>query len=72
MTQKKPEQTKTMTIAGLKQLLTAVGKEVEGDFEVWLSSDEEGNEFLPLSQDPKLCLMLDSDERRIILFPLHR
>jgi len=72
MTQKKPEQTKTMTIASLKQLLTAVGKEVEGDFEVWLSSDEEGNEFLPLSQDPKLCLMLDSDERRIIFFPLHR
>jgi hypothetical protein len=72
MTQKKPEQTTAMTIAGLKQLLTAVGKEVEGDFEVWLSSDEEGNEFLPLSQDPKLCLMLDSDERRIILFPLHR
>lgn len=72
MTQKKPEQTKTMTIAGLKQLLTAVGKEVKADFEVWLSSDEEGNEFLPMPQDPKLCLLLDSDERRIVLFPLHR
>jgi hypothetical protein len=72
MTQKNKEQNKTMTVAGLKQLLIAFSKEVEDDFEVWLSSDEEGNEFLPMSQNPKLCLMLDTDEKRIILFPQHR
>ena len=72
MTQKNKEQNKTMTVAGLKQLLIALGKEVETDFEVWLSSDEEGNEFLPMFENPRLCLVIDKEAKRIIFYPSHR
>ncbi|MFA6424719.1 MAG: hypothetical protein WCW64_00870 [Phycisphaerae bacterium] len=72
MTQKNKEQNKTMTVVGLKQLLIALGKEVETDFEVWLSSDEEGNEFLPMFENPELCLAIDKDAKRVIFYPSHR
>ena len=72
MTQKNKEQNKMMTVADLKQLLIALSREVEDDFVVWLSSDEEGNEFLPMFENPKLCLAIDKDEKRIIFFPSHR
>jgi len=72
MTQKNKEQNKMMTVASLKQLLIALSREVEDDFVVWLSSDEEGNEFLPMFKNPKLCLAIDKDEKRIIFFPSHR
>ena len=63
---------KVMNIAVLKALLTEIGKEVGDDYQVWLSSDEEGNQFLPMPQNPKLCIELDPDEKRIVLFPMHR
>ena len=61
-----------MTVAGLKQLLREHGNEVTDDFQVWLSCDEEGNEFLPLLNNPELCLAMDPEQKRIILFPSHR
>ena len=61
-----------MNVAELRKLLTELKSEVADDYQVWLSSDEEGNEFLPVSQDPELCLAIDKDAKRIILFPLHR
>jgi hypothetical protein len=61
-----------MNIAELKKLLSEIGNEVGDDYHVWLSSDEEGNEFLPMSQKPELCLSIDHEAKRIILFPLHR
>ena len=61
-----------MTIADLKQLLAELAKELGNDFEVWLSSDEEGNEFLPMLKDTKLCLAIEKDERKIIFYPSHR
>jgi hypothetical protein len=61
-----------MNIAELKKLLNEIGNEVSNDYEIWLSSDEEGNEFLPMSQNPELCLAIEPDTKRIILFPLHR
>ena len=36
---------KAMTIVHLQQVLAVLAKEVGNDFEVWLSSDEEGNEI---------------------------
>jgi hypothetical protein len=62
----------TMTVAGLKQLLQEFSNEVTEDFQVWLSCDEEGNEFLPMFRNPKLCLAIDSGHKRIVLFPAHR
>ena len=61
-----------MNIAELKKLLCKISNEISDDCQVWLSSDEEGNEFLPMSQNPELCLAMDRDAKRIILFPLHR
>jgi hypothetical protein len=61
-----------MNIAELKKLLNEIGNEVSNDYEIWLSSDEEGNEFLPMSQNPELCLVIEPDTKRIIFFPLHR
>ena len=37
-----------MTVASLKKLLEKIGNEIEDDFQIWLSSDEEGNQFLPV------------------------
>ncbi len=61
-----------MTVASLKKLLNDFKDEIEEDFLVWLSSDEEGNEFLPIHNDSRLCLAIEPEEKRIILFPSHR
>lgn len=61
-----------MTVASLKKLLEEYGNEITGDFQVWLSSDEEGNEFLPMYRNPELSLAIDPGQKRIILFPSHR
>ena len=41
-----------MNIAELKKLLSEISNEIGDDYQIWLSSDEEGNEFLPMSQNP--------------------
>jgi hypothetical protein len=61
-----------MNVTELRNLLSELKNEVADDYQVWMSSDEEGNEFLPMSQNPELCLAIDKDAKRIILFPLHR
>jgi hypothetical protein len=63
---------KIMTVASLKKLLTEFKGEIADDFQVWLSSDEEGNEFLPVFDDSRLCLAIEPEQRRIILFPSHQ
>jgi hypothetical protein len=61
-----------MTITDLRQLLTKLSEEIDGGFEIWLSCDEEGNEFLPMFENPELCLAIDKQAKRIIFFPSHR
>ena len=61
-----------ITVAGLKQLLEDFENEITEDFQIWLSSDEEGNEFLPMLANPEGSVAIDSAGRRIILFPSHR
>ncbi len=60
-----------MTVASLKKLLDDFGNEITDDFQVWLSSDEQGNNFLPVYNDAQLCLAIKSKEKRIILFTSH-
>jgi len=60
-----------MTVASLKKLLGEFSNEISDDFQVWLSSDEEGNQFLPVYDNPRLCLAIEPEEKRIILFPSH-
>ena len=40
-----------MNVVALKKLLNEIGNEVSDDYQVWLSSDEEGNEFLPMLEN---------------------
>ncbi len=61
-----------MNVAALKKLLSKIGNEVGDDCQVWLSSDEEGNEYLPMFEDPELCLAIDKQAKKIIFFPSHR
>ena len=61
-----------MTVDSLKKLLEKNGDEISSDYHVWLSSDEEGNEYLPMFENPELCLAIDKEEKRIIFFPSHR
>jgi len=61
-----------MNIAKLKKLLNEIGNEISDDYQVWMSSDEEGNEFLPMLENTEFCLDIDKDEKRIIFFPSHR
>lgn len=61
-----------MTVADLKQLLAELSKEAEDSFDIWLSSDEEGNDFLPMLKDTRWSLSIDKEARRIVLFPSHR
>jgi hypothetical protein len=61
-----------MTVASLKKLLDEFGNEIADDFQVWLSSDEEGNEYLPMFENPELCLAIDKEATRIVFYPSHR
>ncbi|MFH1613949.1 MAG: hypothetical protein ABIG61_02540 [Planctomycetota bacterium] len=61
-----------MTIASLKKLLDEFSSEIADDFQVWLSSDEEGNEYLPMFENPELCLAIDKEAKKIIFYPSHR
>ena len=63
-------ESKTMTAVSLVDALAESG--VQDDFEIWLSSDEEGNEFLPMRANPKLSLAIDADNKRVVFFPSHR
>jgi len=61
-----------MTIIDLKQILIGLTKEIDGNFEIWLSCDEEGNEFLPMFRNVGLSLAIDKDAKRVIFYPSHR
>ena len=66
-----PENTNIMKITDLKSLLSDLEEGLDGSFEVWLSSDEEGNEILPMPQKPELSLSVEAEQNRVIFFPAH-
>jgi hypothetical protein len=74
MSRKDIKQNPIMTVADLKNLLDCFvrQRDIGNDSQIWLSSDEEGNEFLPMLRNPKLSLAFDKDTKRIIFFPSHR
>ena len=61
-----------MNVGSLKKFLDELANEVGDDYQVWLSSDEEGNEYLPMFENPELCLAIDKEAKKIIFYPSHR
>ena len=61
-----------MKLGSLKLLLSELASEIGEDSEVWLSCDEEGNEFLPMSANPDLSVAYDTSVKRVVFFPMHR
>ena len=60
----------TMTAGALTTLFAEC--EVQDDWEIWLSSDAEGNEILPMPAEPRWSLAMDADGKTVTLFPSHR
>ena len=61
-----------MTVSSLRRKLEECKPETNDDFEIWLSSDEEGNEFLPMLRDSELSIGIDDNHKRLVFFPSHR
>ena len=72
MSGKNNETNKVMTVVHLQQVLAILAKEVGSDFEVWLSCDEEGNEFLPMLKNEQFSLGVDKEQKRVVFYPSHR
>ncbi len=60
----------TMTAGELRMLFAEF--RVQDDWEIWISSDAEGNEILPMPAEPKWSLAIDAGEKKLTLFPSHR
>lgn len=58
-----------MTIGRFKKVISEIGDKSFDDYQIWLSRDEEGNEFLPMSDNIDLSIGIDSANKRIVLFP---
>ena len=72
MQNEKINKSRNMKLDTLKLLLSELASEIGEDSEIWLSSDEEGNEFLPMSANSDLSVACDAASKRVILFPMHR
>ncbi len=72
MSGKNDDNNKAMTVIHLQQVLAVLAKEVGNDFEIWLSCDEEGNEFLPMLKNQQFSLGVDKEQKRIVFYPSHR
>jgi len=60
-----------MKLGALRLLLVELISEFGENSEVWLSSDEEGNGFLPMSSNPDLSVAYDNSVKRVVFFPVH-
>ncbi|MFH0984869.1 MAG: hypothetical protein V1882_04970 [Candidatus Omnitrophota bacterium] len=60
---------KTLSVVGLVQVLGALCKQgtIKKEFEVWLSSDEEGNSFSPLLDDSRISIGVEKN--KIVFYP---
>ncbi|MBW8041943.1 MAG: hypothetical protein FVQ85_18350 [Planctomycetes bacterium] len=68
----KESEHKTNIITAVSLLDALMESGVQDDFEIWLSSDEEGNEFLPMPVNPELSLAINGSRKRVVFFPSHR
>jgi len=61
-----------MKLGQLRQILSELSNEIDDNTEIWISCDEEGNEFLPMPANPDLSIGVDKNPVRIVFFPCHR
>lgn len=57
-----------MRVKSLKLILEEIYHNL-GDYEVWLSKDDEGNAFSKMLKDTSFSIEIDGNNKRIILFP---
>lgn len=57
-----------MDVETLMRILDEIYKKL-GNYEIWLSKDDEGNVFLRMSKNTSISLAIDDEQKRIILFP---
>ena len=60
-----------MKLSTLKIVISKLESEIGEDYEVWLSCDEEGNEFFPMSANMDLSVAFDDHAKKVIFFPVH-
>ena len=72
MSEENNDNNKAMTVVHLQQVLAVLTREAGSDFEVWLSCDEEGNEFLPMLKNQQFSLGVDKEQKRVVFYPSHR
>ena len=72
MSEKNNDNNKAMTVVHLQQVLAVLAKEAGSDFEIWLSCDEEGNDYLPMLKKQQFSLGVDKAQKRVIFYPSHR
>ena len=68
---KMPRKLNIMRVIDLKNWLNDPEKQIDGNFEIWLSSDEEGNVILPMIQNADFSIYIEKEENRITFFPAH-
>ena len=58
-----------LTVKGLKNLLEQLSKQrtINGNSEVWLSSDEEGNSFSPLLDNSEISIGVEGN--KVVFYP---
>jgi len=61
-----------MKLGQLRRILSELANEIGDNAEIWLSCDEEGNEFLPMPENQDLSIGIDKNPMRIVFFPCHR
>jgi hypothetical protein len=68
---KMPRKLNIMRVIDLKNWLNDPERQIIDNFEVWLSSDEEGNVILPMIRNADFSIYIEKDENRITFFPAH-
>ena len=60
-----------ITLAQFKKIIFELDGTIFDDYQIWLSRDEEGNEYLPMLNSIDLSIGIDKVQKKIVLFPSH-
>ncbi len=60
-----------MKVSYLQAILAAILLETGDDYQIWLASDEEGNNIIPMHSNMLFSVSVDKDSKQVIFFPQH-